>query len=73
MTNEEQRAYSDGLRDGQINSLKGRVDDHAERIGDHAKRLALLERICWVMFGVVATIQFVPEAREILNALLGSG
>lgn len=73
MTNEEQRAYDDGLRDGKIESLGGRLDDQAERMVDHAKRLSLLERICWIMFGIVATIQFLPSARAVLSMLVGAG
>ena len=59
--------YADGLRDGRILAVEDMQVKQNDRMDSHSKRLTLLERVAWIMFGVVGMIQFAPALTKFLG------
>lgn len=52
-----EKTYEDGVRDGELEVLKSITGQHKDRLDSHAGRIRALERIMWIMAGVLGTIQ----------------
>ena len=62
-----ERDYDDGLRDGQIQALEKITAQHHDRLNDHSDRLRVLERIAWILVGVIGFIQVWPALEKLLT------
>lgn len=61
------RSYLEGLRDGQIQELEGRVEDLDSEMKSHETRLRILEKISYVLLGIVGFIQIFPAIEHLLR------
>jgi len=59
----EKQAYEDGLRDGQILALEKTVGEHQDRMNNHAIRLSKLERVMYMMGGVIIFLEIAPVVK----------
>ena len=58
------RSYLEGLRDGQIQELEGKVQDLDTEMKSHETRLRILEKISYVLLGIVGFIQIFPALQH---------
>lgn len=59
--------YADGLRDGRILAVEDMQVNQNTRLDQAEKRLTVLERVAWILIGVVGLIQFSPAVRGVLG------
>jgi hypothetical protein len=59
--------YADGLRDGQLKAIEDMQAKQNARLDDHSKRITAVERVAWILVGVVGLIQFSPAVRGFLG------
>jgi len=66
------KTYEDGLTEGQIRALEDIASAHKDRLDNHGNRLQILERVMWIMFGIIAFVEILPELRDLIGAAAGS-
>jgi hypothetical protein len=66
---EHKRSYLEGLRDGQIQQLEGRMNDFNAELKSHESRLRILEKISYAMLGIVGLIQVLPALTAVAKAV----
>ncbi len=59
--------YADGLRDGKIVAVEDMNVVQNARLSKHDSRIAVLERVAWILAGATAVIQFAPAIRHFLG------
>ncbi len=59
--------YEDGLRDGQIAALEEVASSHKDRLDNHANRLRTLERVIWMLAGVIAFVNLWPQLQSLFD------
>lgn len=65
------KTYEDGLREGQIESIKADISRHCKTIVVHDRRISLLEKVAYVAAGVTLAVQGLPEIANIVKILSG--
>lgn len=63
------KTYEDGLIEGEIMLLKAMSESHALRLDVHTQRLSILERIIWMVSGVMIFLQTFPVVKEVFTNL----
>lgn len=66
----QHKTYADGLRDGRIENLEAITKAQQDRSDGYSRRLHTLERIMYMLAGVVAFIQLVPLLKQFLSGNL---
>lgn len=66
------KSYEDGIRDGKITALEGRLKDHGTILDAHDGRLRLLERAVWIAAGVTLAVQIIPEIIDGAKTITGA-
>jgi hypothetical protein len=61
------KTYEDGLLEGEIKMLQQITKTHAERLDSHTQRLTILERIIWMVSGVMIFLQTFPLLRQLVE------
>jgi hypothetical protein len=68
------QSYEDGLRAGEIESLrimaahhKDRLDSHEKRFNWHETRLRILERVAWIVVGAYGLAIALPAIKNLLG------
>ena len=64
---ENEHDYANGLRDGRLQALEKVTGQHHDRLNNHADRLKILERLAWIMIGVIGFIQVWPAIHDFLT------
>ena len=59
--------YQDGLRDGRLRALEEIAHRHHDRLDDHSARIRILERIAWILAGIIGFIQLWPTIERMLT------
>lgn len=59
-----EKTYDDGLRDGRIEALEHMQGLQNDRLETHGRRLTTLERVAWVLMGVIGFLEFGPTIRD---------
>jgi len=57
-------SYDDGLRDGRLDALEHMQAMQNDRIANHSQRIAMLERVAWILIGVVGFLQLGPTIQS---------
>ena len=60
--------YREGLRDGEISAIKEMQKSQNNRLDDHGKRLCVLERVTYMVLGMILLLQFWPTLQRLLGA-----
>ena len=60
-------SYADGLRDGKIQAIEEMQARQNIRLDDHSARLRVLERVAWILVGVIGFIQIWPTLERIVS------
>lgn len=60
------KTYEDGLLEGEIKLLQSMTQTHQTRLDSHTQRLSILERIVWMVSGIVVFLQSLPWVQDIL-------
>lgn len=63
MTEDEQKAYDMGQRDGSIQSVEGAAVRAHTRLDKHGIRLTALERVMYAGMGIWFLIQVAPQIK----------
>ena len=73
-----EKTYEDGLRDGEIETIRTIVGQHKERLDGHEKRfnwhegrLRLLERLAWIVVGAYGLSLVAPSISKFLMTASG--
>jgi hypothetical protein len=67
------KTYDDGVRDGQLKALETIACEHKDRLDSHSSRIRALERVMWIMAGVLGVLQFMPSVLTVLDRLSAGG
>lgn len=59
--------YREGLRDGEITAIKEMQRSQNNRLDDHSKRISILERVAYMIFGMVALLEFLPIFKKVFG------
>ena len=59
--------YREGLRDGQIHAIEEMQRNQNNRLDDHARRISVLERVTYMVLGMILLVQFFPTIRDFIN------
>ncbi|MCP4184242.1 MAG: hypothetical protein GY761_13160 [Hyphomicrobiales bacterium] len=61
------KTYEEGVRDGEINTLKITQARHEVRLDSHSKRLRSMERISWLVIGGLVVLQALPVIQQLFD------
>lgn len=64
--------YEAGRRDGKIDSLERMLEVHTDQLESHNSRISTLERVSYIVFGIVLTLQFGPAIISAATKMVGS-
>ena len=67
----DNKTYEDGVRDGKISSIGRTLDKHTQRLDIHSKRIGQLERISWIILGIIVAIEALPKLRDFIVSFGG--
>ena len=59
--------YEAGLRDGRLQAVENMLADHGDRLDQHSSRLSKLEKVSYIVLGVVLVIQFYPALQAFFS------
>jgi len=65
--NEIEEAHQRGRTEGQIEAIEKMQLQQNVRLDSHEKRLALQEKITWMLLGAIALIQILPFLQAIMG------
>lgn len=63
----EAQTYADGKRDGKIEAIEDILRKHHNRMDGHERRLRMLERVAWILMGVVGLINVWPTLEKLFT------
>ncbi len=61
------KTYEEGVRDGEISTLKATQARHEDRLDSHSKRLRSMERISWLVIGGLVVLQALPVIQQLFE------
>ena len=61
--------YEDGVREGQISTIKATQLRHETRLDSHSKRLRTMERIIWLIVGGLIVLQALPVIQDVMKTV----
>ena len=64
------KTYAEGVRDGQLAAIETVVGEHKYRLDSHSARIRSLEKIMWIMAGVLGVLQFMPTVMAVVKPLM---
>ena len=67
MSREMTEDYREGLRDGEIHAIKEMQKSQNNRLDDHDKRLSVLERVTYMVLGMIVLLEFLPTIKTVLG------
>ena len=61
------KTYEEGVRDGEISTLKATQARHEDRLDSHSNRLRSMERISWLVIGGLVVLQALPVMQQLFD------
>ena len=65
--NEDAPGYPEGLRDGKIAAIEHMQATQNRRLDNHDNRISNLERVAYIVLGIVMFLEFAPQLRSWLG------
>lgn len=67
MTEDSEVAFYRGRLEGKLEAMGNIQNQHHERLEKQDRRIALLEKVMWMLLGAIALIQVLPIIKAVLE------